>query len=328
MAKARYQNLINKLLKDFSEREKEVIARRFGFGGKEKEPLEAIGRDFGITRERVRQIQESVLAKIGAKKKEFKGLLEECKKILKKEGGFKKEDVLFEKLDGKEKNEAIFLVTASKEFIKSRANERFFAFWALNDKYLNLAFEIAEKAYQVFQETKKPLSLKELRNYFGVRQQTLRSALEISRLILKNDEELYGLKEWPEINPRTIKDRAYLVFKKIQTPLHFSRVAELIGKDCLPQTVHNELIKDPRFVLVGRGIYALKEWGYIEGEVKDVIAKVLKESGRPLTKEEIVEKVLEQRMVKKATVLLNLCNKNYFKRDSEGKYFLKGVQEA
>ena len=108
MAKARYQNLINKLLKDFSEREKEVIARRFGFGGKEKEPLEAIGRDFGITRERVRQIQESVLAKIGARKKEFKGLLEECKKILKKEGGFKKEDVLFEKLDGKEKTKPYF----------------------------------------------------------------------------------------------------------------------------------------------------------------------------------------------------------------------------
>jgi len=328
MAKARYQNLINKLLKDFSEREKEVIARRFGFGGKEKEPLESIGRDFGITRERVRQIQESVLAKIRARKEEFKNLLEECKKTLKKEGGIKKEDVLFEELAGKEKNEAIFLVTASKEFRKSRANDKFFAFWALNDKYLNLAFEIAEKAYQIFQEIKKPLTLKELKSYFRANQKTLRSALEISRLILKNEEGLYGLKEWPEINPRTIKDKAYLVFKKIQTPLHFSKVAELIGKGCLPQTVHNELIKDPRFVLVGRGIYALKEWGYIEGEVKDVIAKILKESGRPLTKEEIIEKVLEQRIVKRTTILLNLSNKNYFKRDSEGKYFLKGVQEA
>ena len=91
----------------------------------------------------------------------------------------------------------------------------------------------------------------------------------------------------------------------------------------MPQTVHNELIKDPRFVLVGRGLYALKEWGYEEGQVKDVILKILKEARKPLPKEEILAGVLKQRMVKENTVLLNLNNKKYFLKTPEGKYISK-----
>jgi DNA-directed RNA polymerase delta subunit len=122
-----------------------------------------------------------------------------------------------------------------------------------------------------------------------------------------------------------------LVFKKHGKPLHFTKVAELIdkfnynlpNKKTYSQTVHNELIKDSRFVLVGRGIYALKEWGYERGYVKDVIFQVLKSAQKPLDKEEILEKVLKQRIVKENTVLLNLSNKNYFLRTSKGNYTIK-----
>jgi len=93
----------------------------------------------------------------------------------------------------------------------------------------------------------------------------------------------------------------------------------------LVQTVHNELIKDSRFVLVGRGIYALEEWGYYPGQVKDVILRVLREERKPITKEEILEKVLEQRLVKENTILLNLSNKKYFERDVQGKYKVKEI---
>ena len=112
------------------------------------------------------------------------------------------------------------------------------------------------------------------------------------------------------------------VFKKKNNPLHFREVAEFIGPKALSQTVHNELIRDPRFVLVGRGTYALRDWGYEQGVVKDVIKNILKEAKNPLTKEEVLEKVLQQRMVKENTILLNLQNKRYFKKNSEGKYHL------
>jgi len=157
------------------------------------------------------------------------------------------------------------------------------------------------------------------------------SYVEISKEILKGPEGLYGLKEWPEVNPKGIKDKAYLVFKKEEKPLHFTEVATLINnsslfnspKTVISQTVHNELIKDQRFVLVGRGLYALKEWGYAPGVIKEVIARTLKEARHPLAKEEVVDKVLQQRQVKPNTILLNLQNKKYFLKNSQGKYFIR-----
>jgi DNA-directed RNA polymerase delta subunit len=159
--------------------------------------------------------------------------------------------------------------------------------------------------------------------------------LEISKKILKNTDNQFGLKEWPEINPRGIKDKAYFIFKKEKKPLHFSEVVSLINrmsfvsnKKTNLKTVHNELIKDPRFVLIGRGVYALREWGYEPGFVKDVIVKILQEEKRPLSKEEIVKKVLERRLVKENTILLHLRDKNLFLKDSTGKYSAKLIQEA
>ena len=156
----------------------------------------------------------------------------------------------------------------------------------------------------------------------SLNQKVLISFLEISKRIQKNSEGLLGLLDWPEIHPRGIKDKAYLVFQKEKKPLHFTQVANFIER-ALPQTVHNELIKDSRFVLVGRGIYALEEWGYEDGFVKDIISKTLKEAGKPLSKEEILEKVLKQRLVKENTVLLNLSNKKYFSKISEGLYTIR-----
>jgi hypothetical protein len=111
-----------------------------------------------------------------------------------------------------------------------------------------------------------------------------------------------------------------LVLKKVGKPIHFKEVARLIGPEALVQSVHNELIRDSRFVLVGRGTYALREWGFKDGDVKDIILDILKEERRPLSKEELIDRVLKQRFVKKNTVLLNLSNKKYFIRTNEGKY--------
>jgi len=138
----------------------------------------------------------------------------------------------------------------------------------------------------------------------------------------------FGLAKWPEIKPRGVKDSAFLALKKEQKPLHFRTIASLSNelegqtKKVLPQTVHNELIRDVRFVLVGRGIYALKEWGYEDGTVRDIILKVLKNKA-PLSKDEILKEVQKQRLVKQNTVFLNLSNKDEFIKNEEGKYEIR-----
>ena len=98
-------------------------------------------------------------------------------------------------------------------------------------------------------------------------------------------------------------------------------ISDLFGRRAHAAPCHNELIKDPRFVLVGRGLYALSEWGYSNGVVRDVIKEILKKGG-PLSKEEIIDRVLKERYVKENTITVNLQNSKYFKKSKEGKYAL------
>ncbi|MCX6792750.1 MAG: hypothetical protein NTY12_01875 [Candidatus Falkowbacteria bacterium] len=129
-----------------------------------------------------------------------------------------------------------------------------------------------------------------------------------------------------EINPKTINDKIYLVLKNNAKPMHYEEISKKInetgfdGKKVNTATVHNELILDGKYVLVGRGLYALKEWGYTKGTVADVIIDILSKSKQPLSKKEITEEVMKQRMVKKTTIDLALMNKKRFERVTGNKY--------
>ena len=318
--KFNYSKICADLISDLKEREKEIISRRFGLNGQKRETLESIGQDFGVSRERIRQIQEVATEKIKPKLDKYQKIFQSFLDYLQKSGHLKKEEILLADLGGENfKNEVSFLLTLKKPFQKLGENDDFYSLWLTNFNSFELAKKVINSLFNQLQTIETPLSFGKFTPPLYLERDVLQSYLEISKKIQKNEEGLYGLKDWPEINPRGIKDKAYLVFKKIGKPLHFSKVADLIENAHL-QTVHNELIKDSRFVLVGRGIYALSEWGYYPGEVKEVIFKILKEAKKPLEKEEILKKVLSQRLVKENTVLLNLSNKKYFEKDSQGKY--------
>ena len=52
------------LLHELTEREQKVISLRFGLGGGHPRTLEEVGAEFGVTRERIRQIEAKTLAKL------------------------------------------------------------------------------------------------------------------------------------------------------------------------------------------------------------------------------------------------------------------------
>jgi hypothetical protein len=320
-----YSKICLNLLTDLPSRPREVILRRFGLSDKEKETLEAIGGSFAITRERVRQIEEGGLEKIRPAIKNHEDIFAAFIDYFKKQGGLKKEAVLLEDLGGKNyQSQIYFLLSLDKSFSRISEGENFYSLWTTDKNYLAQAQKAIDFLFDKLKNIGKPLSFDELKSFQSIESAALNSYLEISKKIQKNQENLFGLKDWPEINPRGIKDKAYLILKKMGKPLHFTDVTKNI-QGALTQTVHNELIRDARFVLVGRGIYALSEWGYTPGQVKDVISTVLKESKKPLTKEEILSQVLKQRMVKENTILLNLSNKNYFQRDDQGNYTVREI---
>jgi len=321
-----YYQICEKLLKTLPEKQKEVLLRRFALGSKDckkGETLESIGKNFNITRERVRQIETDAFSRLDQEAKKYSKVFQYFRDFLKKTGGLRKEEILLNELaGGKFKNQLYFLLSLTEGFARFGETKDFYSFWVTDKKSWQTAEKNINLIYDKLKKTAKPLKLKEISNLNSLNSETLNSFLEISKKIQGNKQGLFGLKEWPEINPKRIKDKAFLAFKESQKPLHFAQVATLVGQ-ALPQTVHNELIKDPRFVLVGRGTYALKEWGYEPGMVKDVILKVIKTAGKPLKKEEIIAKTLKQRMVKANTVLLNLSNKKYFLKTQEGRYTIR-----
>jgi len=321
-----YKKICSELLKNLPERQKQVILRRFGLESGERETLESIGRDFGITRERVRQIENDGFLRLKPKIESYQKVFQHFTEQLKDAGELKREEILLSQLGGgNEQSQIFFLLTLGDAFQRFSETKELHSFWTTNPDSLNLAKETIASFYEKLKEINRPIRFEEYKIPASLTVRAVGSFLEISKIIQKNQENFYGLKDWPEINPRGVKNKAYVVFKKESRPLHFTEVSKLIGPTALPQTVHNELIKDSRFVLVGRGLYALKEWGYEEGQVKDIISKILKTAGKPLLKEEILEEVMKQRMVKENTVFLNLNNKKYFLKTPEGKYISKNA---
>lgn len=314
-----YSKICSEILKRLPDRQKQTILRRFGLQTGRRETLQALGNDFGITRERVRQIEKDAIERIRPKLKNYQKVLHYFNTQLKKTGGLRKEDIFLSELGGENYRQHIFfLLSLAEPFTRFAETAQFYSCWAINHDSFNRAKKFINSFYQKLIKANKPLLLSSalpFSEYF----------LEISKIIQKNSDGLFGLKNWPEINPSNIKDKAFVVLKKSGKPLHFRDVASLIGPDALIQTVHNELIRDQRFVLVGRGLYALREWGFKEGDVKDVILEVLKEAGRPLSKEDILEKVSKQRFVKKNTILLNLNNQKCFLKTPEGKYSIQQI---
>jgi hypothetical protein len=342
-----YKKITQNILKSLPDRTRTVVSRRFSLGKSSKpETLEAIGKSYNITRERVRQIEADGM-KRARKVLENSELRDEFKKIksffekkIDAYGGVKKEEKLLEEISSKEdKNYVLFLLSLADNLVKEKEDDNFYSFWTTGKELVSSSKKIASDFVKQLKELGTPETIKDLyakykENGGKANEEAFCSYLEISKDVLKTIEgNMVGLKSWPEVNPRTVKDKIKLILKKSEKPLHFKEIADMIfglnesligrsnrAKKLHPQTVHNELIRNQDFVLVGRGYYALKDWGYNPGQVKDVIHQVLSASEQAMPKEAIIQSVLQQRMVKESTILLNLQNKKFFTRDEDGKY--------
>ena len=345
-------NTINKtvtgLVKNLSTRNKDIVSRRFGLKTGRKETLESIGKSYGITRERVRQIEEfslGQLAKFVGDNQEVAGYVSTAENILKDNGGVMKERELFKVFSGNDKDSVAnaslaFLLTLNKEPVRFHENDTFHSFWALNTKFVNYLNDASISLVSSMKKSKKIVPADQLKDFTkanhvsgpdggDISDKHIQMFLAVSKELGKNIFNEIGLSEWPEIRPKGVKDKAYLVLKKERSPKHFTEIAKLINsatfsdKKANIQTVHNELIKDSRFVLVGRGMYGLSEWGYQPGTVKDVLVHVLKNSAKAVPKAELVAKVMNSRMVKENTILLNLQDSKTFLKKEDGTYTLR-----
>lgn len=329
--------LVKHLLATAPVRAREVLISRFGLGtNPTRETLEAIGDRSGITRERVRQIEAAGLDAIRTHKTFAESVhsFEEINAYIHTLGAVVPEDELLSLLgkDEKSRNRFRFLLMLDSSFFRERETNEFFARWhvdhttsknihaALSRLYTSLPDEdvISEnKLLDNFLE-----ELKEVNDTYK-NEEILKRWLSLSKRIGKNPLAEWGRVSAPAIRIKGIRDYAYLAIKRRGEPMHFSEVAKaistLFSKKAHVATTHNELIKDNRFVLVGRGLYALTEWGYKPGVVREVIREVLQKNG-PLKKDEVINFVKKVRFVKDNTILVNLNDTHYFKRMKDGRY--------
>ena len=63
-AKAMLTDAVSEVLDELSDREQEIVRLRFGLDGGQAKTLEEVGKAFGVTRERIRQIEAKTLAKL------------------------------------------------------------------------------------------------------------------------------------------------------------------------------------------------------------------------------------------------------------------------
>jgi len=339
---------VAQLVKTLNPRNRDIVSRRFGLKNGTKETLESIGKSYGITRERVRQIEEFALAQLTKAAPESRALtaaVEAARGLIEREGGVIRERALFKLASGSEKDSAanaaiVFALTLDKGLVRIADNDRFHAFWALDKQRLESFRAQVASVSAALQEHGAVVDAAQLTGLaqtkgvtaldggkFG--QPHLDALTGISKDLGRNIFGEMGLSHWSQIRPKGVRDKAYLVIKKAGAPQHFSAIAKLINqakfdaKKTNVQTVHNELIKDDRFVLVGRGMYALAEWGYKAGTVKDVLKDILQTHGKPLPRAELVSRVGLVRMVKENTILLNLQDSGTFVRDENGNYHLR-----
>lgn len=325
------------------EREREVIERRFGLNGK-KDTLEAVGEIMSITRERVRQIEKATLIRIKIKLRAGQADIESAEteiiKTLHEMGRVARVEDLAEKLTGESDLKTVgalnLIANLSNKLIATSENDKYYAGVALSDDDDDKTIKAAvDEIVAKLRSKKTAVTVDEL--FDLVKDSKIANYEHPSEVValaslskqLATLDGLWGLDKNPEVNPKKIRDKIYFVLKNNnKRPMHFSEIAFAIKSqnftrnDITDQAVHNELIKDDRFVLIGRGIYALSEWGFEAGSVSDVIAKVLRENGAPMKRDDIIAKVLEQRQVRTATILLNLQNKPEFRRVAKGEYTL------
>jgi len=376
------QTILDNLFGALREKERDVLSQRFGLSQENKETLEAIGQNYNLTRERIRQIENTAVAKL-RKHAEFEKYISSLKNIinslLQEHGGIMERHYLINNLSylsllaKAEQNISLEVLRNHYDFILARLladefdhvkeNSHYDNLWKLKFSEIDHLKELLQFLIDKMDELKQVLTTKEIINlvkegevykkyqerfqvsnnfdissvikqdYFDEdydlinENKALYSLLLSSKQLQQNKYGHWGINKWPEITPKTINHKIYVVMKNHGKPMHFKEIADKINeisfdyKKANPATVHNELILDEKYVLIGRGIYALKDWGYKNGTVADVVAEVLQEAVQALTKDEITARVLDKRFVKKATINLALMDGERFKKESN-KYSL------
>lgn len=336
--------IVESLLSLLTDKEARVISARYGLQGQQVRTLASLGTELGVTRERIRQIQAQALKKMqrNAVHTDISKMHSEVMKFVMHHGGIVTDSEMteFVKLNYNDlatNSEELLLACVLDDRLVQEHNKvdyvPHFRLTSIKMAQIKKSCDLGLKILKKFNaELDSDMLSSEIaknvkESYLHFNPSTIASSLLLDRrIILKSNR--YSLDAWRHINPRTLYDKIVYILSDIAEPMHFLDIVNSIKshgfdtKRVSLQAVHNELISNPAFVLIGRGIYALKAWGYKEGTVADVLESVLGKKG-PLNLSDLTKEVLKLRKVKPITIQINLSSKkNKFRKNRDGLYEL------
>ena len=348
------KKIVDELLNYLPEKSRNILISRFGLAGDKPQTLEAIGNVFGVTRERVRQIESASFKALRKVKKLKKTtvLFNNLKEKLLEQGGFLDEKGFRQLVFGKTKltliqrNQLSFILNSHSKFYYQKGTVKFGGIWYLKDSKKNVdkIRKIHEQIIAYFNSDGKLMQFNELLRVIrkadfcnsegcdflkGVQgKNRLEMLLRNSRVIGKNIINQWGLKSWKMISQKGSREKAYLIYSKYKKPLHFRELTEYINKHwgnkkkAVPQTVHNAIIMYDEFVAIESGVYALREWDIFDEYIQEEIIKLLEKEQKFIQMEKIIEYITTKKDVQSFVIQAILYNKELFIRRND-KYMLK-----
>lgn len=326
---------LNSIFDNLNDREKDIISKRYGFEGNNLS-LSEIAKKYKISRERVRQIQEKAIKKIKPlidNNKIFNEIIEETKQHLGFLGSKKEEKFLhlvykYFEFSEQDLRAFKFISILSSNIIFHKEDDIFTNFYSKDENFYKITLHSLKKIYSHFIQTKEvfhdkdllEIVIKEIKTHldFEPSSNDIFDLVEIIKHISRNPFNFWGLKDHPFVTPKCLKDKIYFILKKEKRPLHYSEIYKLLNsfgqfenissiwlKENNINSLRNELIRHPEFVLVGKGKYGLKEWGLVDGTAKELIIKILKEKKR-IKKEKMWQIISSLREIKPTSFYIYL----------------------
>ena len=333
------KQFVEQMLKNMSflkPKELDILILRFGLDNENPKTLHAIGQKYNITRERVRQIIYFTKKKIDKNLNPFlkKNILS-IEQIVQKNGGLATESKIVAdlNLENSVANLGIIRVLAhlNSNLIILKKTLKTKMAWSSKKFSIAKVTQYINEIEKILDSKKQTLTVGDILKKMKTKQTqaAINSIIDIANTLMLSKNHRVGKTSWPDINPKNTKDKIYYVLNEAEKPLHFREIWENIknsnfaGRVPSIPTVHNELIADLRFVLIGKGIYALTKWGYKPGTVKDLLNEMLKKSSKSINQNEIIDKILKMRMISKNTIVMNLISNSHFVRSNDGNWQYK-----
>ena len=144
------KGVVVRLVKVLNDRNRDIVSRGFGLKSGQRETLESIGQSYGITRERVRQIEGAALKQIRDNMNSGSASLVEpyvnlAGSILEEHGGAMAEKDLFHKFSGSVDNTSVnaalvFFLNLDSGFVREGEDDNFNTFFQTANSKLKTEF--------------------------------------------------------------------------------------------------------------------------------------------------------------------------------------------